>query len=314
MKMNNIDKMLKNMIGKKKVGASIPLQKVWGNMNMNQKMFSRKFLRDTDKDGVPNLFDCQMFNRRFQDAKPNIMMRERIEKLPVYLGTHQQAHISEKNVGPKLKQARTEFYKAVKYAPHLLSDIEELKGGIIFAGSGPIKGKEELNSNAKKDIVTSGRHLQLDNDESAVIIYPEKESFHTTSTLFHELKHSKQPKVKFGGEQSKNAINYYKKHGNPMPWAQRPRETEAVEYEYQKLSELRGEKAGEVLRQRGPEYTLSLNEKERDEIFDKYEKEKKIALEEDKQLEEQKKTEAMNMFVEEQEESEDIEEQDDENE
>ena len=53
---------------KKLTPASIVNQKKWGALPVTTKNNLRKTLKDTDKDGVPNNFDCRPKNKRKQEA------------------------------------------------------------------------------------------------------------------------------------------------------------------------------------------------------------------------------------------------------
>jgi len=57
-----------NILGHNKFGgASLNKQSEWNNMSLQQKMLLRKRCKDSDKDGVPNRWDCQPFNKFKQD-------------------------------------------------------------------------------------------------------------------------------------------------------------------------------------------------------------------------------------------------------
>jgi len=47
-----------------KKGASLFTQKRWAGMPKRQKMFNRAIFADSDRDKVPDIFDCQPFNRK----------------------------------------------------------------------------------------------------------------------------------------------------------------------------------------------------------------------------------------------------------
>ena len=77
--MNKFDSIVKKALGKQKTpkplfdknvftkGASINKQKQWKSFNFNTKKLMKKLYVDSDKDGVPNRWDCQPFNKKKQD-------------------------------------------------------------------------------------------------------------------------------------------------------------------------------------------------------------------------------------------------------
>lgn len=85
----NTNKMLKKMLGgsgkkssfnmpkmsmglKPIKGASIKMQNTWKSMSPPQKNNMRKIYKDTDRDRVPDRFDCQPINRFKQDSYAEI--------------------------------------------------------------------------------------------------------------------------------------------------------------------------------------------------------------------------------------------------
>ena len=52
------------------VGASMPMQKQWKVMPFSMKVVNKMLKKDTDRDGVPNQWDCQRLNPRMQDFTP----------------------------------------------------------------------------------------------------------------------------------------------------------------------------------------------------------------------------------------------------
>jgi len=66
----SMNKMLGNkMMGNKMKGASIPMQSLWSGFSKQKKKGLRTTLIDSDKDGVPNKFDCQPHNAYKQDSE-----------------------------------------------------------------------------------------------------------------------------------------------------------------------------------------------------------------------------------------------------
>ena len=79
----NINKILgkpilgKPILGKNNLGASFKMQNKWKSFDFKKKNFYRNILKDTDKDKVPNIFDCQPFNRKKQDT-PRMKLYEKL--------------------------------------------------------------------------------------------------------------------------------------------------------------------------------------------------------------------------------------------
>ena len=48
-------------------GASLKMQAQWRSLSGGQKNQLRKTLPDSDRDGVPDKYDCQPFNQKKQD-------------------------------------------------------------------------------------------------------------------------------------------------------------------------------------------------------------------------------------------------------
>jgi hypothetical protein len=86
--MLDIDKMIKKMLNKtlskpvtekkyinnrKFAGASIAKQKQWKSFSPGKKILLRKLYKDSDKDRVPDKWDCQPYNKYRQDSDINLL-------------------------------------------------------------------------------------------------------------------------------------------------------------------------------------------------------------------------------------------------
>ena len=123
-----------------------------------------KGIADFDKDGVPNYKDCEPFNPKKHGVEPNILMKKRIEKLPIYVtnkainDTNDIEEIIEEESSYPLfsKEARTHTPKIrktvlsiLKNYPDLITEIEKKRPKRIIFTSQP----------TPKDIKTSSKRL-----------------------------------------------------------------------------------------------------------------------------------------------------------
>ena len=83
--MNSDDK-IKNILGKKKKtksilsGASIFNQLQWKSFSPNTKRLNRMLHKDSDKDRVPNRWDCQPLNRFRQDKPLSYLTNDELKQ------------------------------------------------------------------------------------------------------------------------------------------------------------------------------------------------------------------------------------------
>jgi hypothetical protein len=106
---------------------------------------------DYDKDGVNNAIDCRPFNRRFQDAKPNWMQRERLSKTPIFVTDRPISYDNPqtKSFYPLTskkapREAQRKVYSMLKKYPSLTGDIEKQRPRAILFTTGGITDKENI--------------------------------------------------------------------------------------------------------------------------------------------------------------------------
>ena len=175
--------------------------------------FNKLFnLKDSDRDGVANVFDCQPYNRRYQDVRPNALMMERYNQLPVYVQSKSDVskvyHISSKQVP---KQEKRKVYSLLKRYPTLPTRIEKSKRATVFTtareeGEKPSEGKRSYGfygENSRYTQLTPKKRVRKlvvvrMTDEPYAKKYETKYTSQTreeaAKTLVHEQEHVKQYK------------------------------------------------------------------------------------------------------------------------
>jgi hypothetical protein len=170
------------------------------NMEQNKQKGMQMFgYEDNDGDTVPNAFDCEPNNPNKQD-KPNKLMMERINKLPIYIATKRttlegvydnslkSGRITNKiKVGRQFKQTRNDFYSTVKRYPNIISDIEQT----------PIQDIILINDLMKKKSVRGMTILQKgsignERNQNFIVMNVGKYKGENAGVLFHELGHAKE--------------------------------------------------------------------------------------------------------------------------
>lgn len=170
-------------------------------------MFAEPF-GDFDKDRVMNIFDCQPFNKMFQDVKPSKLMKARIERLPIFLTARpiqynrperirKIYHISEKQIPKQTKQA---VYGLFKKYPETIGEIERKKPRAIVFTSGGIKSEDALSGfaqisekgKAREDLPEGSGFavIQLEHESGKMVSDASREE--TAKTTIHELEHIRQ--------------------------------------------------------------------------------------------------------------------------
>lgn len=173
-----------------------------GFKNMSNKQFLSRnpsitiLIKDSDGDGRINMFDCYPFDKKRHGVKPNRLMRERIEQLPIYTvegspSLTRQKQSKNINKGTKtLKESPREIkqrvYSTFKRYPTLIGDIERSKArGVVFT-----KGLTERNKPSQTfGYSTEGLAVVRTTDIPRKGLGGIRE---VAQTVSHELKHVRQ--------------------------------------------------------------------------------------------------------------------------
>lgn len=157
---------------------------------------------DYDRDGVPNISDCQPLNPMRHGIEPNIETRKRLDALPVYF--HQgkmklsdKVHISnDKLAKQNTLRARQKFYSLVKRFPNIISAIESSRNleMMVFTdnvihdefGHATLSEYDDETGYAVVSLADMpyGKHVDP-------VVY-EKSLLNSANTIFHELEHISQ--------------------------------------------------------------------------------------------------------------------------
>jgi len=258
-------------------GASLQKQQEWKKFDLTAKTLMRRKFMDSDRDGVPNIWDCRPKNPLMQDTKPNRLVRERIDKLPIYYvekGKYGKSydwkdekgkvrrhtadiydaaydveklkkqgdvqHISDKDF-PEAK--RREVYGMIKKHPHLMSSIEQSNKINILYGEKP------------KDGIVAGFNAPMTNEEnilsgSTVVSFDEDKRTNLSKDtdaeiLFHELEHNRQNEGLTHEEYAKGKANA---SIDLKSYFNNPSEVGAREEQFSKLGERLGDKGEQAFR------------------------------------------------------------------
>lgn len=82
--------------------ASVRQQNMWSNMPMQQKIVNRVLLKDADRDGYPNKYDCQPNNQYRDESKPLLIKKKPYlyKKTPVLYAHYNDNTFKEADKNP----------------------------------------------------------------------------------------------------------------------------------------------------------------------------------------------------------------------
>lgn len=183
-----------------------------------------KGVSDFDGDGVPNWKDCRPLNPKLQHVEPNILMRQRIEKLPIYVTDNpissterlsvESFHLSDKRARRYAPLARKRILSILKRYPDLITQIERKRPRAVLITSKPDPEGEDFGvaypeSRGKGVIVIyalSDEYKELYKREGKKAGVRRGDVAFSGGTLRHELEHIRQFRQVRRGEASASKL------------------------------------------------------------------------------------------------------------
>jgi len=190
-------------------------------LNVNKKVNTFRFLKDSDKDGVSDPLDCRPFNPYLQHTRPNKSMKERLRALPIYFSTTEveggnrikvlysldgyklmrNKKTKADHIPQNVKKAMQRFYSMIKKRPDTVGEMERkaphviiftVKGGQTTTGYvQPMKEVEPLEEGKRE-----GEHkvvVRLTSRQGHP--YRRGDVEESAGTVHHELEHVRQMKT-----------------------------------------------------------------------------------------------------------------------
>lgn len=123
---------------------------------LDKNIKKNRYFVDTDGDGFINMIDCRPYNPRMQDIKPNIQMRKRLKKLPIFfmekIGVKEDPAVTvlttdraysyeeatKKDAPKKVKSSRRHFESVVKKRPDTVGTMEKTRASAVVFTDEPI--------------------------------------------------------------------------------------------------------------------------------------------------------------------------------
>jgi len=210
---------------------------------------------DFDGDGIRNMDDCRPLDPTRDGVEPNQMMRERLDKLPIYVTDDSYRkgevyHINSKIARDKAPKARKQMLSMIKTNPGIVGDVERTKPHDLVYYSKPPTLKEfeeEYGEQEDKRLRQHGaqfttskkygpfewdkrRHVEVRSRSRGLKTQGKAKRALASDTTFHELKHV---------EQSNRPLGDLKieRERKRKPYEERWYEEEARDYGNKKIHE-----------------------------------------------------------------------------
>ena len=184
---------------------------------------------DFDKDGVPNIYDCEPTNPKKHGVEPSETTWERLKALPIYVSDSSynvwseqvKYHIADLRSKRFAPIARQRLLTIIKNYPELISDIEQSAPEQIIFISKHITDipKETVRKWLKRQVVGRASPTEYDPKSGVVFVSLSSEPYakkpfelygalgkmeEGAETAYHELEHIKQYK-RWGGKSKLSA-------------------------------------------------------------------------------------------------------------
>ena len=166
--------MINNILGKGKKnsikGASLKMQFQWQKMSPKMKNINRMMFKDTDKDGVPDKWDCQPLNKFRQDTRILLSKRKDKNKHTFYTHnpTERQKRKNTKNIFIGSGYKNIDFNKE--------KNINNLSKTIDHEELHYLLDKEISNeASAKLDNITRPSYIYFKNPQEDVLLDIDKQ-------------------------------------------------------------------------------------------------------------------------------------------
>jgi len=114
---------------------------------MQKKATIKNAWKDYDHTGVPNILDCFPYDKKRHSAMPNVLMQQRIEKLPIFVhgkSGERPVHISSKKADMPTKR---KVYSLFKKYPTIPTRIKEGGKAVVYTST---RDEEDVPSAGKR--------------------------------------------------------------------------------------------------------------------------------------------------------------------